>query len=275
MKKIIAVVFSFILAISFVKAVLAANDIAKITLPSDSGYTLIKAKEWIKINLLTFKSSSKASLYNGYSDRRVSEMKYAVLLNDTESAEKSLNRYEIQKERAMRYAERAGNAEVLSGIKKMTISQQRVMTSLQLQLNNAGELQESIVRVQKQIATMTKKVVGNVEGENAAKIIDTQTWVVWSDPNADINGDLPELPAKLEYAPGTGPGGTGSRIYEGGSERVWAPGTSEGGTAETTKGENVLAPGTSGGTSNTVIEGDANQNLNDSSGGQDGQVIQN
>lgn len=278
MKKAVAIAFSFALTVSIAGTALALDSASEIALPNTSIYTLIRAKEWIKINLFTFKSGSKASLYNGYSDRRISEMKYAISLNDTDSAEKSLNRYEIQKERAIRYAERANNSEVLSGIKKMTLSQQRTMTTLQLQLNNAGKLQENIVRVQKQVATMTKEVVANIEGEEEAKTIDKQTWVVWSDPNADINGDLPELPAKLEYAPGTGPGGIGTRVYEGGSEQIWAPGTSGGGTSEgATGGENIVAPDTSGGASNntnTVVGDESNQNSSGSSGGQGGQIIQ-
>lgn len=281
MKKISSITLSLVFALTLSGTALAAETVADITLPNSSAYTLVRAKEWIRINLLTFKASSKASLYNGYSDRRVSEMSYASSLGDTESIEKSLNRYEIQKERAMSYAQRAMNSEVLSGIKQMTLAQQRTMTNLQLQLSNSGELQNNIVRVQKEIALRAKEVVENIEGQDEADTIDKQTWVIWSDPNAEIDGELPDVPATLEYAPGTGPGGVGTRVYEGGSKHIWAPGTtSAGGPSSATTSQNVIETDGSSGSdssnssSGTVIENSTNGNGNENSGGQAGNTVQ-
>jgi len=271
MKKISSIVLSLVFALTLSGTALATDSALEITLPNSSAYTLIRAKEWIKLNLLTYRATSKASLYNGYSDRRISEMNYAASLNDTASLEKSLNRYEIQKERAIRFAQRAKNIDVLNGIKQMTLTQQRTMTTLQTNLNNAGDLANNIVRVQKEVAVMTKEVVENVEGKDEANTMDKQTWIIWSDPIADVDGELPDVPATLEYAAGTGPGGVGTRVFEGGSEHVWAPGTSAGGSFDTTTSSNVVETNGTSGSSNsdsssTVIENDTT-GKNSSNGG--------
>lgn len=215
-------------SVVFCSSVLAADSTESITLPSSSLFTWVKAKEWIKINLLTFKPASKAGLYNGYSDRRVSEMKYADEIDDNQAIEESLARYEVQKQKSFEYAVNANDQGVMQKIREKTLEQQRDMTQLQLNLNDDTKLQENIVRVQKQIATESGNYIELIEGIEAAQKAETQTWVIWQDPNADINGNLPALSdtANLEYAPGTGQG-NGGRVYEGGSERVWAPGTSK------------------------------------------------
>lgn len=277
---------ALVVSLVFSSTTLAAESVEQMTLPSSSVFAWVKTKEWIKINLLTFKPTSKASLYNGYSDRRVSEMKYADEIDDKEAIEKSLARYEIQKQKSFDYALSANDKGVMERIRERTLEQQRDMTQLQLNLDNETELQENIVRVQKQVATESKNCIETVEGTEVAQKTEAQTWVVWRDPNADINGNLPAKTdtATLEYAPGTGPGG-GGRVYEGGSGTVWAPGTSttgsssvqSSGTIVNTSGSstdsgttdvtgNDAASGST--TQNTVVEGTANgqQSANNAGG---------
>lgn len=232
--------------------VFATDSVEPITLPTSSVFTWVKVKEWVKINLFTFKGTSKAGIYNGYSDRRISEMEYALEQDDEISIDRSLERFETQKQKALEYAKNAKDKGVMQRIRERTLEQQRTMTKLQLQLSNNGDLQQNVVRVQKQIAIDTKGSVEIVEGTEAAVKVETQTWVVWRDPNADVNGNLPKIEntAELEYAPGTIPGGTGGRVYEGGGKQIWAPGTSAGGSSSTQKSENVIK-GNSGSSGNT------------------------
>jgi len=244
-----------ILILSFTSVYAATSD--TITLPTSSAFTWVKAKEWLRINLFTFRVSSKASLYNGYSDRRISEMNYAQGQGDTDAITQSLTRYENQKQRALQYAIRANDQAIMKRIRQMTLDQQRQMTQLQLKLESNGELQKNIVRVQKQVAERSQGTVEVVEGKDAADTLEQQTWVVWRDPNADVNGKLPALSdtATLEYAPGTTAGG-GGHVYEGGSGHIWAPGTSGGGTGNATNE-----------TSTQVIEGDGSGSSSTSSSG--------
>lgn len=277
---------ALVVSLVFSSTTLAAESVEQMTLPSSSVFAWVKTKEWVKINLLTFKPASKASLYNGYSDRRVSEMKYADEIDDNEAIEESLARYEVQKQKSFEYAVNANDQGVMQKIREKTLEQQREMTQLQLNLDGNTELQENIVKVQKQIATESKNCIETVEGTEVAQKTEAQTWVVWRDPNADVNGNLPAKTdtATLEYAPGTAPGG-GGRVYEGGSERVWAPGTSgtgsssvqSSGTVVNTSGSSTSSGTTdatgndaaSGSTTqNTVVEGSANgQQSADNSGG--------
>lgn len=238
---------SFLFGVAF-----ATVSVEPITLPSSSVFTWIKIKEWTKINLFTFKKTSKAGIYNGYSDRRISEMEYALEKDDEISIDRSLERFETQKQKALEYAKNANDKAVMQRIRERTLEQQRTMTKLQLQLSNNSELQQNVVRVQKQIANQTNESVEVVEGTEAAVKVETQTWVVWRDPSADIDGNLPKIEdtAELEYAPGTTAGGTGGRVYEGGGEKIWAPGTSAGGTSSETKSTNVIE-GDSGSSGNT------------------------
>ena len=255
----------------------AADSIEKITLPSSNVYTWVKAKEWTKINLLTFSKARKARLYNGYSDRRVSEMKYAKSIGDIESITKSLSRFQTQKQKALELAEKANDKTIMEGIREKTIEQQRTMTELQLQMDDSTDLQKEVVNTQKQVATRTVETVKVVEGDDQATTVDKQIWTVWRDPNADVNGKLPELPAKLEYAPGTAPGGTGGWVYEGGSKQVWAPGTSGGGTATNQQSGNVVEGGqggtASGGQSGNVVEGGQGGTASGTTSGSSGNTV--
>ena len=270
--KLIKFAATSIICCSFLFGVAFATDsVEPITLPTSSVFTWVKVKEWVKINLFTFKGTSKASIYNGYSDRRISEMEYALEQNDEISINRSLERFEIQKQKALEYAKNADEKGVMQRIRERTLEQQRTMTKLQLQLSSNGDLQQNVVRVQKQIANDTKESVETVEGTEEAVKVETQTWVVWRDPNADVDGNLPKIEnsAELEYAPGTSPGETGGRVYEGGSGHIWAPGTSVGGTSSQTKSTNVIEVnnGSSGSTqSGNVINGNSGSSGNSQSG---------
>jgi len=253
---------SFLFGVAF-----SADSVEPITLPTSGVFTWVKVKEWVKINLLTFKGTSKAGIYNGYSDRRISEMEYALEQDDEISIDRSLERFEAQKQKALEYAKNADDKAIMERIRKRTLEQQRTMTKLQLQLSNNGDLQQNVVRVQKQIANQTRESVEIVEGTESAVKVETQTWVIWRDPNADINGNLPKIEntAELEYAPGTSPGGTGGRVYEGGGKQIWAPGTSAGGSSSTQNSDNVVNTDSSSGSGsgnsvqNTVQGNDNNQ----------------
>lgn len=252
------------------------SDPEKLAIPTSRSYWLVKSKEWVKTNLLTFKKASKAKIYNGYTDRRLSEVQYAASVKDNTAANISLNRFKAQKEKALMLAEKAGDDNVLNIIKNQTLEQQRAMTELQLGLDSDKELQENIVKVQKTVATQSKNVIEVVEGKNEAVTYDQQTWVVWRDPNADVNGNLPALPDTLEYAPGTSAGGTGGTVYAGGAGQIWAPGTTAGGTATNTTSGTVIEGGQSGtatnSTSGNVVSG--GQETTTQGGTTSGQVVE-
>lgn len=239
----------------------SANGVEKVPIPGTISFAWVKTREWLRLNLLVREIDAKAVLNDQYTDRRVAEMEYAQYLGRDNSVLQSLNRYESQKRQAFELLERSGNQKALNVLRERTLKQQRAMTELQLKIANNGDLQQNIVRVQKQVVEQTMNVVSAFEGQNAAAEVEKKTWVIWRDPGADVNGSLPPLPDKLEYAPGTAPGGGGGWVYEGGSKHIWAPGTSGGGQSTIEKSENVVSTGGSSGAGsvNNVVESDQGQ----------------
>jgi len=204
-------------------------------------------------------------------------MEYAESIGRDNSVLQSLKRYETQKRTAFELLEQSGNQNALNAVKERTLEQQRSMTALQLRIENNGDLQQNVVRVQKQVVEQTMNVVNVFEGQSEAAEIERKTWVIWRDPSADVNGNLPTLPDKLEYAPGSAPGGTGGWVYEGGSKQIWAPGTSGGGISTVESSRNVVNTGgtSSAGQVNNTVESNQDSSSSGSAGGnQNGNVMQ-
>jgi len=257
MKKVFVLIYVLLAVIFFASLASANSANNRVILPTSSSYVFVKAVEWFKINLITYKTTSKAKLYNSYSDQRISEMEYALSINDSDSFSASLNRYEVQKSKALELAQKTLDTGIMEKIRERTLEQQRIMTKLQIQLDSSQDLQRNIVQVQKDVANQIKNTVKVVEGDEEAENINKKTWIIWRDPDADISGNLPELPDKLIYSPGTGPGETGGRVYQGGTKHIWSTGTGGSAPAGVDKNEQIISPGTSNGQSEggkTIID---------------------
>lgn len=182
------------------------TEVTKEILPTSFWYNFVKIKEAIQLNLLTFKDESKASLLEKFADQRIDEMKYAESIEDYDSLDLIVERYDTQKTNALEYAQNANDEALMNQVKENALVQQQTMTQMQLRLDNEEDLQENIVRVQNAIAVQTKDAIGSVLGEAVSNEFNEQVRVVWMDPNVDEFGNLPPLPDNMgnwEYAPGT------------------------------------------------------------------------
>lgn len=212
---------------------------AKTILPTSRLYFLVQVKEFIQLNLLTFGQSSKAKVLGDFADQRVKEIEYAASIDDITSIDLIADEYQSQTLQALDQVKKSEDTATLDQLKNRIIEQQKTITQTQLEVKDNELVQTKLVVVQKQIANQTKTVVNEVQGEDAATELESQVQVIWRDPNADVNGNLPPLPDKWEYEPGTqGRDDTGKVVIEGDAS--------------------PLAPGTQGqGISEVEIEGDA------------------
>jgi hypothetical protein len=261
MVKKLAVVLSVLFL--WVTPTLAA-DTASTTLPTSNVYTWVKVKEFVRLNVITFKKASKIKVLESFSATRIAELQAAVTRSDNEAIDPALTRYSNQKTKALQLAQKLSDEALLNQVRERTLEQQRTMTELQVALEGQGDVQQNIVRTQKEVADQVINTVRVVVGEAGANEVVESTKEVWYAPGtsgvAPPAGWTYEGGAKNTYAPGTSAGGTGGTVIEGGSQ--YAPGTTSGGTSSNT-------------TSNTVIEGNAgsntsggNANSNASGGGQ-------
>ncbi|EKD57027.1 MAG: hypothetical protein ACD_58C00021G0005 [uncultured bacterium] len=176
--------------------------VEKVLLPDSGLYVWVKTKEFVRLNILTYQDGSKAKVLESFTETRVKEMNYADYIKNDNALDKSLNRYQSQKEKALNYAEKSDKDEIINEIKDQTVEQQKQMTKIQIDTDNAN-LQNNIVVVQKNIANKVINTVEITQGKDKATEIENQINYVWVDPNADENGNLLKLPDKWEYAPGT------------------------------------------------------------------------
>ncbi|MEA3356961.1 MAG: DUF5667 domain-containing protein [Patescibacteria group bacterium] len=195
------------------------DEISKELLPTSFWYNLVKVKEAVQLNVLTFKETSKATVLEDFTDQRVDEMSYAESVEDYEALDLVVERYESQKTDALEYAESAADDPVMNQIKENTLEQQQTMTQMQLRLEEGQEVQKNIVEVQNNVAEWVVDTVEAVQGEESSAEFDEQLIVVWMDPNADDLGNLPPLPDTVDagnwvYAPGTEGRGEGGVVIE-------------------------------------------------------------
>lgn len=195
----------------------AEEAIKEQTLPTSSLYLWVKTKEFVQLNLFTWKKSSKTELLADFTDQRIDEMNYAQSIDDTDAVDLALSRYQWQKTKELQYTQNVNDDAIMTQIKERTLEQQREMTKLQLNLENNDNLQQNMVEVQKNVANQIKETVNVVEGEEGAAQVELQTRYIWIDPNADANGNLPPLPDNAEnweYAPGTSGRDTTGKVVE-------------------------------------------------------------
>lgn len=248
-KKITTIILIlFLLVCGTSQVALAEDEIQKQILPTSPSYTWVKTKEFIKLNLFTWEKSSKAKVLDDFTNQRIKEMNYAESINNEEAMDLSLNRYEWQKNKELQYAQDANDDSMMDQVKKQTTQQQRELTKLQLNLDDAKDLQKNIVDVQKNVANKTKDVVKIVEGEEGAAEIDIQTKYIWIDPNSTGESASLENIINWEYEPGTeGRGEAGNVI-----DIQIAPGTSNGSGGDIIKTEDKTNTGGSSGSDKKI-----------------------
>lgn len=215
----------------------STDSVAPTTLPSSNKYLWTRAKEWMNTYLFTYKKSSKAKTLDRYANERVNEMQYALSQNDNSSLDKSLDRYSSQKSKALEYAKSAKDQLIIDQVKEETLEQQKIMTEVQLQLDNSVELQNRVVEVQKDIADKIVNTIIVVQGDQAGTVVAGEIKNVWYAAGTTA-GSAASAPAGWTYAPGTsGSSGAGGTKVEGDSSN-YAPGTEGDGT-----GGQTVAPG--------------------------------
>jgi len=255
---------------------LAAEEVEKQLLPTSPLYLLVKVKEAVQ-QFLTFDQAAKAELLDEFTEQRVREMDYASFSGDDDALELSLDRYQMQKTRALKHAKGANDSVVVDQIRKRTLEQQRAMTQMQLTVEGSEGVQQRIVETQMEIAEETKRVVEVVVSVDEATEVENETRYIWLDPNADADGNLPPLPDEMiewEYAPGTEGRDETGRVVE----VDFAPGTTAGGEVGNKVGIE-WAPGTEGsGEGGATYDGGPKMVIQDmgrgGNGGRDGRRIE-
>jgi len=237
----------------------AEEQASKTSLPTASSYSWVKVKEFLSLNLSTYKKTSKASVLDGFTQKRMEELNYAYSVANNDAMDQILSRYENQRNLSYNYAKNANDEALLNKVRERTLEQQRTMTKLQLTLENA-ELQGNIVKIQKNVATNMENTILNTQGESEANVAKQEIEQVWYAPGTTASGP----PAGWTYAPGTsgekyapGTSGTGASIDN--AQRVYAPGTSSTGDATNSTSSQVIEGNSTGDatnqTSGQVIEG--------------------
>lgn len=270
MKKFLALTLLALVLSSFSVAApaLAAEDVETQLLPTSPLYLLVKVKEAVQ-QFLTFDQSAKAELLDEFTEQRIKEMDYASFSGDDDALELSLDRYQMQKTRALEHAEEANDSVVVDQIRERTLEQQRTMTHMQLTIEDSEGVQRHIVKTQMEIAEETERVVAVVISIDEAVKVVNDTRYIWLDPNADASGNLPPLPDEMvewEYAPGTEGRDEAGRVVE----ITFAPGTTSGGAAGNKVGIE-WAPGTEGaGEATVTYDGGPKMVIQDTRGGGSG-----
>ena len=267
MKKILVAFAGLGVALVLGTTAFAGTNAVQTTIPGSAGFAVVKVREFINSNLMTFKKASKAELLDYYCDRRVNEMSYAQSISKSTAFDTSLNRYQDQKNTALNLAKQADSDSLMNKVNQNTLAQQKQMTSLQL-MEQDQTRKEKIVEVQKSVAAETQTATTVVQGQDQGDKISNEINNVWyaegtGAGDTATGGEAQNAPAGWTYAPGTSGSGEGGTTYSGGEKKIEG-GTS--GTSSTTYSGGTGASNVVGGTSGTGGQTVEGSNPNTASG---------
>jgi len=241
------------------------------------------AKEWLNLNLFTWKTESKISLVNRYATNRAEEIKSVATENKSDALAGLVTRYSrlIAKENQILQKNKANFPAFANVVKSGTLSQQNVLSEARQSATIEAD-QKTIAAAQESAVNTIKQNIADLENPESAADFSNQVVAVWRDPNKIIKNDETTTRVyaagtsletsdtnngvvidggqakitnennnlKIEYAPGTGPN---SVVGEDG-KKVWKIQMSDGSIVESyTAGSNVVIGKSSGTASNIVV----------------------
>lgn len=241
------------------------------------------AKEWLNLNLFTWKAQSKIKLINRYAVDRAEDTKSAVDQNKSDILADVLSRYSglITKASQIIQKDKNGSSTLIDITKTSLIAQQKTLSEARQNASVEND-KKTISSAQEKAVNSLKQNIADIENSDAATSFNDQVVAVWRDPKGEINvkeekntrvyaagttenGTIDEgviidggeakivtenSQLKIEYAPGTGP----NSVTGDNGKKLWKIVQSDGSVIESyTSGGNVVIGKSSGVSSNIVV----------------------
>ncbi|MCX6810453.1 MAG: hypothetical protein NTY30_01795 [Candidatus Berkelbacteria bacterium] len=288
------------LVIFLATSALAANGQSK--LPTQLTY----AKEWINLNLLTWKSESKVKTLDNYATERVANIQTASQSSDDSGVSTMADRYLQLKDKETNIIKTKNiSADTINMVVSRELERQKTLSTIR-QETKSETVKNQIVKAQEEAVSKTKSAILKKQQDTDVKEFENDIVGAWRDPDGTIdpsnekntrvyaagttgegiNGVLIDSgeakitqdsgKLKIEYAPGTGP----SSVTSDSGQKKWTIQQSNGTVVENYTSSGWVVVGQSTGVSsnvivNTVAGGTSSsaQSVTGSSGGTAGVVI--
>lgn len=256
---------------------LAANN------QTDFSTRVSYAKEWLNLNLFTWKAQSKVKLLDRYATDRAEGIKTTANQNNSSALSDLVSRYSNLIARASQIIQKDKNkSSTLIGIAKTDVlSQQKTLSEARQNAPSEND-QKTIASTQEKAVNTLKQNITDIENSDAATNFSDQVVAVWRDPEGKINSNEEKATRvyaagttengtidegviidggqakivtennqlKIEYAPGTGP----NSVTGDNGKKLWKIVQSDGSVIESyTSGGNVVIGKSSGVSSNIVV----------------------
>ncbi len=274
MKKIF-IVFGICLMIFLATPVLAADSQAKLST------RLTYTKEWINLNLLTWKSESRVLVLDDFATVRVADIQIASQSDDGIGISSLTDRYLKIKERETNTIETKNiSTDTLNLVVKRELERQRILSTIR-QETKSEIIKNLISQTQEEAVNRTKSAIEKTQKDEDVKNFQDDVVAIWRDPKGEIEegeekttrvyaegttsegvggviidggeakiikGDSGDL--KIEYAPGTGPGS----VVDASGKKKWTIQQSDGTVVESyTSGSQVVIGQSTGVSSNVIV----------------------
>lgn len=274
MKKVL-ITFVAIMLVFLAAPALATDNQAK--LPTKFTY----AKEWISLNLLTWKSESKVKVLDDFATKRVSDIQTASQSADESKISPLTDRYLKIKERETNRIETKNiSTDTVNLVVERELERQRILSTIR-QETKSEIVKNLISKAQEEAVNRTKSAIEKTQKDEDVKSFQDNVVAAWRDPKSEIDenqekatrvfaegttsegvsgviidggeakitkGDSGEL--KIEYAPGTGP----SSVVDTNGKKKWTIQQSDGKVVESyTSGSQVVIGQSTGVSSNVIV----------------------
>jgi len=277
--KTIFIVVASIFVIFTASPAYAEDSTNNQNLPTSWSY----AKEWLNLNLFTWKAESKVKVYDKYATKRAQNIAFAYNSNKVDQVEELSNRFKVSETKMLQILEQnkiANKTSLLNIIQSNAIERQKILSEIRTNLQNE-EQKKLTASLQEESVNNIKNTIAILEDKETADKFSQQIVSVWRDPiktvadeketrvyavgtnekgtidegviidggeakiTKDSGGNL-----KIEYAPGTGP----SSVTSNDGKKLWKIQMSDGTIIESyTAGGNVVIGKSSGTASNIVV----------------------
>lgn len=275
MRKFFFIIISCLILFS-VTPVLASNG--ENQLPTRLTY----AKEWLHLNLLTWKYESKVKVLDDLATKRVANIKTAAQSGTESDITALTGRYlQIKERESIAIKKRNISADTVNMVVDRELERQRTL-SLVRQETKSETIKNQIAKVQEEAVTKTKSALKKNSGNEKIDKFNDNIVAAWRDPGKKIdsskekttrvyaagtseNGTIDEgviidggqakivtesNQLKIEYAPGIGP----NSVTGDNGKKLWKIVQSDGTVIESyTAGGNVVIGKSSGISSNVVV----------------------
>lgn len=204
------------LAIIFASSpVLAANG--KVDVSTRISY----AKEWINLNVFTWKAQSKITLLGRYATNRAEEIKTIANQNNSDALSNLVTRYStlIAKTSQIIQKNKNNQSALVDSTKTDLLAQQRILSEARQSVRVEND-QQTIASAQEKAVNAIKQNINDFQNVDSANQFAEQMVTVWRDPKGEI--DTGKEKTTRVYAAGTSESGTTDEgvIIDGGQAKI-------------------------------------------------------